>query len=99
MSERRQTDRTPVRTKCTISLGGRKVPAIIVNLSDQGALLGFAKEAGQVVPDEELGTDASFTLATVMPHRLYTGEIIRSFFQEGAQQVALRFGKKYTLVP
>jgi hypothetical protein len=99
MSDRRQTDRTPIQTSCTLALGGRKVAAVIVNLSDQGALLGFAKEAGEVVPDEELGTEASFLLPTVTPQRLYTGEIIRSYFLAGAQQVALRFWKKYTLVP
>jgi hypothetical protein len=98
MSERRQTDRTPVKTKTTLSLGGRKVPAIIVNISDQGALLGFAKDAGEVVPDEELGSEATFLLSTVTPHRQYTGEVIRSFFSDGAQQVGLRFWKKYTIV-
>jgi hypothetical protein len=98
MSERRQTDRIPVKTTCMITLGGRKVAAVIINISDQGALLGFAKEAGEAVPDEELGTEASFVLASVTPHRLYTGEIIRSYFLDGAQQVALRFWKKYTTV-
>ncbi len=99
MSDRRQSDRTPVKARCTLALEGRAVPAMIVNLSDQGALLGFEKDAGAVVSDEELGAEASFVLSVVTPHRKYTGEIIRSFFLNGAQQVALRFWKKYTVVP
>ena len=98
MSERRQTDRAQVRTSCTLSLGSRTLPALIIDLSDQGALVAFSKEAGEAVPDEELGTEASFILATVSPKRLYAGEIIRSFFFEGAQRVALRFWNKYTVV-
>ena len=98
MSERRHVGRIDVKTRCTLSLGSRRIPAEVINLSDQGVLLGFEKGSGAVVPDEELGAEASFVLTTFTPHRLYTGEIIRSFFSEEAQRVALRFWKKYTPV-
>ena len=88
-----------MKTRCTLALGDRSVPATILNLSDQGALLSFEKTAGEVVTDDELGAEATFVLSTVTPHRKYIGEIIRSYYLDGAQQVALRFWKKYTTVP
>jgi hypothetical protein len=45
--------------------------------------------------DGDLAMEASFILASFSPPRLYTGEIIRLYFAEGACHVALRFWKKY----
>ena len=99
MAERRGARRAELKSLCTFSLDGKQLPALIVNLSDQGALLRFAAGTDAAVTDADLGTDASLVLATVTPHRLYTGEVIRFYFAENAQHVVLRFWKKYREIP
>ncbi len=98
MSERRKIGRIEVDVPCTLTLGKRSIPAHVLNLSDEGALLAFARGAGELISNDELGEEASFVLTSFSPHRLYTGEIIRSFFSNDAQHVGLRFWKKFQAV-
>jgi hypothetical protein len=99
MDERRQVSRSQINRQCTLSLDGREVPALIVNLSDHGALLRFEGNTGAAPSDDELGMEASLVLSAVTPHRLYTGEIIRRYFVDKTPHVVLRFWKKYRELP
>jgi hypothetical protein len=99
MGERRGARRAELKSTCTFSLDGRNLPALVVNLSDQGALLRFAAGADAAVTVADLGSDASLVLTTVTPHRRYTGEIIRFYFAENALHVVLRFWKNYQELP
>jgi hypothetical protein len=99
MGERRQASRFEVNRQCTLSLDGRELPALIVNLSDQGALLRFERDSGAAVTDGDLGAEASLVLSMVTPHRLYTGEIIRRYFVDKTLHVVLRFWKSYREIP
>jgi len=99
MAERRGARRAELKSSCTFSLDGQQLPALIINLSDQGALLRFAAGADAAVTDADLGSDASLVLTMVTPHRLYTGEIIRRYFVDKTLHVVLRFWKKYREIP
>lgn len=99
MVNRRNTTRVPVNQACTLSANGRKVPAVLVDLSDEGALFRLDGKGGDTVDSDDLGFDASFVLSSRPSARLYTGEMIRLFVRDGARFVALRFWKKYKEVP
>ena len=67
MAERRGARRAELKSSCTFSLDGKQLPALIVNLSDQGALLRFAAGTDTAVTDADLGTDASLVLVDRHP--------------------------------
>ena len=95
MVNRRSTLRVVVDQPCTLSVSGREVPAWLVDLSEQGALFRLANAGPNTVSNDDLGTDASFLLASFSPARQYTGEMIRLFIRDGSRFAALRFWKKY----
>jgi hypothetical protein len=99
MDERRGARRAEMKSSCTFSLDGHQLPARVVNLSDQGALLRFASGSDASVTDADLGSNGSLLLTSVSPHRLYTGEIIRRYFAGDALHIVLRFWKKYREIP
>jgi hypothetical protein len=95
MLNRRNTPRVEMNLPCTLSLTGRDVPCVLVDLSGEGALFKVAASGGGTAGSEELGLGAGFGLRTFSPARQYTGEMIRLFSRDGARFVALRFWKKY----
>jgi hypothetical protein len=99
MVNRRSTQRVVVDQPCTLSVSGREVPALLVDLSEEGALFRIANAGQDTVSNDDLGMDASFLLASFSPPRQYTGEMIRLFIRDGARFAALRFWKKYKEVP
>jgi hypothetical protein len=96
MIERRHADRVKIGEPIVIAIDGHEVPSRLEDLSEHGALLRVDAEGA--VSSDDLGMEATFTLATFTPARHYTGEIIRLFFRDGAAFFALRFWKGYTEV-
>ncbi len=99
MLERRNTKRVPVNSPCTFSVDGRDVRAFLVDLSDEGALFRLGPGDSPGVTTDDLGLEATFTLRSSNPARLYTGEMIRLFNRGAERFVALRFWKKFQEVP
>ncbi len=98
MNERRSANRVPMKVRCVVSVGGRDLTVWLLNLSDDGALLRVEKADGRPISEEDLGQETSFVLSSFSPPRRYTGEIIRSYFHQGAHHLALRFWERYTEV-
>ena len=100
MPERREQPRIPLGEKCLLSVEGRQIHAAVENLSEIGGLFHIVEPGGPApVTDDDLGMEASFVLSTFSPARRYIGEIIRLYFADGAQHIALRFWKKYQELP
>ena len=95
MVNRRNTPRVAVNEQCMLSVNGREVPAVLVDLSDEGALFRLDTTGRDTVDSDDLGFDASFLLRSLSPVRMYTGEMIRLFSRDGTRFVALRFWKKH----
>ena len=99
MAERRETPRVPVEEDCTLSLDGREVQVRVEDYSDIGARMRVLGPSQDVVTDNDLGTEVTFRILRSLPARECTGEIIRRYFKDGVQYIALRFWKKCRDIP
>ena len=95
MLNRRNTPRVAVNEQCVLSVNGREAHAVLVDLSEEGALFRLPSAGVDTVDSDDLGFDASFLLRSLSPARMYTGEMIRLFSRDGTRFVALRFWKKF----
>ncbi len=99
MPERRESPRTSASEECTLFLKGRRVPARVEDLSDIGVRFQILSEDPRAVTDEDLGAQVSFTLLSTVPPRACLGELIRRYFEDGAQHVAVRLWRKCRDLP
>ncbi len=93
MRERREAQRFPLNQPCLLSVAGRQIGVQILDLSRHGCLARITDPAARPVSDDDLGMEATFSLSTETGTRPYTGEIIRRYYADGADHLALRFWK------
>jgi hypothetical protein len=94
MEDRRETPRTPLDEICILTINGRLVRARAMDVSDIGARLRILSDDPRAITDDDLGADARLTLRTTVPARACHGELIRRYFEDGAQYVGIRFWTK-----
>jgi hypothetical protein len=94
MAERREVSRVPVEEDCVVSIDGRNVSVRVENYSDIGARMRILSDRSDAVTDNDLGTEVTFQILRSLPARECTGEIIRRYYQDGVQHIAVRFWKR-----
>jgi hypothetical protein len=94
MQERREISRVPVKKQCVLTIEGRQVKARLEDVSRKGGLLRILEPGDTVVTNDDLGTEATFVLATEKGSTNFTGEIIRLYYADGAYHVVVRFWKE-----
>jgi hypothetical protein len=99
MAERRKEPRVPVEEDSVLSINGRNVSVRVENYSDIGARMRILSDRTDAVTDDDLGTEVTFRILRSLPPRECTGEIIRRYYQDGVQHIAVRFWKKCRDLP
>jgi hypothetical protein len=95
VAERRESPRVPLGESCLLTISARRIRVTIENLSELGCLVHVSEPSRNAVTDDDLGQEATFVLSSPRPARRYAGEIIRRYYADGADHLALRFWKKY----
>ncbi|MBA7549345.1 hypothetical protein ES705_41825 [subsurface metagenome] len=94
--ERRESDREELDLQVEILMEDGAIMCTLINLSETGALLRIYPEQNGTVTNDNLGEDVNFVLKQASTaNREYTGEIIRLFYKDNAEFIALRFWEKY----
>ena len=94
--ERRESNREKLDLQVEISMEDGAIMCTLIDLSEVGALLRVTSEQKGIVTDDNLGEDINFVLKQASTaEREYTGEIIRLFYKDNAEFIALRFWEKY----
>ena len=78
---------------CILSIRGRAVAAHLEDFSAVGARFRILSDRVDAVTDDDLGEDVVFVHPTHKPPRKYTGELIRRYYSDDTQYIALRFWK------
>jgi hypothetical protein len=99
MAERRGIPRVPLEEDLVLSINGRNVPARMENYSDLGARFRILSASSSAVTDADLGTLITFRILRSLSPRECTGEIIRRYFDDGVQHIAVRFWQKCKDIP
>ena len=99
MAERRESQRMPLGETCMLTIDARRLRVTVENLSERGCLVHVREPSRNAVTDDDLGREATFVLSSLQPARRYAGEIIRRYYDDGADHFALRFWKKYEELP
>jgi hypothetical protein len=99
MAERRGIPRVPLEEDLLLSINGRNVRARVENYSDIGARFRILSAKPSAVTDADLGTLITFRILHCLPPRECTGEIIRRYFDDGIQHIAVRFWQKCRELP
>ena len=94
--ERREYNREELGFQVEISTEDGTIMCTLINLSEVGALLRINPEQKRTLTNDNLGEDVNFVLKQESAvDREYTGEIIRLFYKDNAEFIALRFWEKY----
>ncbi|HEB09918.1 hypothetical protein LCGC14_3004230 [marine sediment metagenome] len=94
--ERRESNREELGFQVEISMEDGAIMCTLINLSEVGALLRINPEQNGIPTNDNLGEDVNFVLKQASAvDREYTGEIIRLFYKDNAEFIALRFWEKY----
>jgi len=94
--ERREYNREELGFQVEISMEDGTIMCTLINLSEVGALLRINPEQKRTLTNDNLGEDVNFVLKQESAvDREYTGEIIRLFYKDNAEFIALRFWEKY----
>lgn len=100
MEERRGKTRVRVNRPVSISLDGLTLDTLMLDLSDDGALLRVSPAHRVKVSTMDLGKQATFVVRIKGgSHRRYTGEVIRFFIKDEDKYFALRFWEGYQELP
>jgi hypothetical protein len=96
MEERRGKTRVRVNSPVSISLDGLALDTLMVDLSDDGALLRVSPDYRGKISTMDLGKEATFVVRIKGgSSRRYTGEVIRFFIRGEDKYIALRFWEGY----
>lgn len=96
MRERRQWKRHEFDYPVILQMRDCSIRARLLNLSVGGAFFRNEQDAERVLGDDYLGTHAQFVIKPKgKAARKYTGEVIRLYYRNRREHIALRFWERF----